>query len=315
MTENGEKILIRITAVFLILAVAAMGYIRSLQRAEAGSAEENWTLGIREECFEAISGKEADIIIPLPETGSEQFRVEENLKDRMLTVVLENVEEDYYQQYKIRGNEEKISQVLCRQNGGETELQFILNDIYEADIQVKENELHLKLESPSEQWDKIVVLEGDNWNEEAVDRLEENGIKGLMSGDIKTANELRADFYLSLSIEYSYADEQRRQDGSAAEIVIYYNDDYFIPDFDSRAYAEMLQRYLAEEYGAENIRLVKSTEWDLADAMIPAVKIICQWENGTAAGEESETGLQKKDLSVSVAEAIILRYEEMDEQE
>lgn len=311
MTENGEKLLVRLAAVFLLIAVAVMGYIRFLQKNGAENAKEAMAAGIQAEGFEAIGGEDADIIIPLPDGKNDGFHVEEDLKDKKLKVVLEGVREDYFYENKIKGNEGKISQVLYRQNAGEAELQFILNDIYEADIRVKGNELYLTLENPTEQWDTIVVLEGEGWSEEAVACLEEQGMKGLVSGDIRTANELRADFFLSMSVEETMGNG----------ITVYYNDDYFIPDYDSKSYAETLRQSLSEEYGEENVRIVKTSEWDLDDAMIPAVKIVC---SPGAAGETvgaDEAAMQTggavfdpEHIAVIAAKATALQYREMEEE-
>lgn len=323
MTENGEKVLVRLAAVFLMIAVAVMGYIRSLYRSGEESAKEAMAAGLGAEGFEAIGREDADIIIPLPDAEEDGFHVEEDLKDKKLKVVLVGSQEDYFYQNKIKGNEEKISQVLYRQNAGKTELQFILNDIYEADIRVKGSELYLTLENPAEQWDTIAVLEGTGWSEEAVACLEAQGIKGLVSGDIGTANELRADFFLLLSVEEPWDNgTQSAPDASDTGITIYYNDDYFIPDCDSKSYAEALRQYLAKECGEENVRIAKTTEWDLDDAMIPAVKIVCRpgAAIGTVGADEAVTDIHteggtfgEEKIAVLAAKATVLLYQEMEE--
>lgn len=321
MTEKGEKLLVRLTFAFLVIAFAVMGYIRSLERTGAENAKEAMAAGIVAEGFEAIGREDADIVIPLPDERSDGYYVEEDLTNQKLKVVIEGVREEYFYQNPVKGNEEKISQVLYRQNLGETQLQFILNDIYETDVRVRGNELCLTLENPAEQWDKIVVLDGKGWTEEAVECLEEQGIKGLVSGDVRTANELRADFFLSLAVdEVSGSGQQGEGEASDRGITIYYNDDYFIPDFDSKAYAEALQQYLASDYGGENVRIMKTTEWDLDDAMLPAVKIVCVpgAEGKTVGSDEAERETDREEvdlehIAVSAAKATLLQYQEMEE--
>lgn len=321
MTEKGEKLLVRLAFAFLVIAFAVMGYIRSLERTGAENAKEAMAAGIVAEGFEAIGREDADIVIPLPDERSDGYYVEEDLTNKKLKVVLEGVREEYFYQNPIKGNEEKISQVLYRQNLGETQLQFILNDIYETDVRVRGNELCLTLENPAEQWDKIVVLDGKGWDEEAVECLEAQGVKGLVSGDVRTANELRADFFLSLAVdEVSGSGQQGAGEASDRGITIYYNDDYFIPDFDSKAYAEALQQYLASDYGGENVRIMKTTEWDLDDAMLPAVKIVCVpgAEGKTVGSDEAERETDREEvdlehIAVSAAKATLLQYQEMEE--
>mgnify|MGYP006990131141 CR=1 FL=1 len=77
-----------------------------------------------------------------------------------------------------------------------------------------------------------------------------------------------ADFFF-ISPGYGTRGNTRRPQ---TEIVIYYNDDYFIPEFDSRSLAEIFQGYYNEFHDEWTVVLVKSDAFDLKDAMVPAVK-------------------------------------------
>ena len=312
MTEKGEKILVIIASVFLAAALCVMGYIRKNTSAEDFTEsteeyterEQEFQDG-KESCFVSIDGTEADIIIPLPGNGAKDtLRVEENLKDMTLEVVLQDVEEEYYLEHKVRGNEEKIAQVFYRYGNKESELVFVLKDIYTADVQIKEDSVSLRLCNPAEQYDRMVVLEG-GWEREVFDSLERKNIKGLSEGDVVTANRLRADFFVSMSLD-TWASED--------EIIIYYNDDYYIPEFDSRHFAELLQEAPEERYGSGNVRIERTEEGELAEATMPAVEIECRIGMPDA-GEPGKTDREKinEENGMIVADVLTRQYQEVEE--
>lgn len=313
MTEKGEKILIIVTSVFLVGALCVMGYIRKHTSAEdftestgeyAEGAQE--TQDSEESYFVSIDGTEADIVIPLPNNGAKDtLRVEESLKDMTLEVILQDVEEDYYLEHKVQGNREKIAQVSYRYGSKESELVFVLKDIYAADVQVKEDTILLKLGNPAEQYDRMVVLEGRCWEKEVFDSLEKKEIKGLSEGDVMTANRLRADFFVSMSVD-TWASED--------EIIIYYNDDYYMPEFDSRHFAELLQAAFEERYGNGSVSVERTGEGELTEAMVPAVMIECHLGMPDA-GEPGKTDREKinAENGMIVADVLIKQYQEMEE--
>lgn len=305
MSERGEKLLYVAACIFLILSVSVMVFVN--RGAEAGKVETaegaEITEPIREAYFEAVDGREGDIIIPLPGGEADAlYHIEERMGAMELEITLGPVEEEFFHQNKIRGNEEKIRQVLCLHEKEKTSLVFDLRHIYESEAVIQDGLLYLKLVDPTNHYDKIVVLGGESgtWQEEAKDRLQEEKIKGFTSGDVSMANQLHADFFVG------FAKEPVRQDGgedvSAVNVVtICYNDDYFIPDFDSSDLAAFLYEYYSQETDWE-IRLVKSSDPELREAMIPGVKVVYSLTEST-----------KDSPQLLVVDALIDKYEEMEE--
>lgn len=296
MSEKGEKLLYAAACIFLILSVSVMVFIN--RGAEAGEVETvegtEMTEPIREAYFEAVDGREGDIIIPLPEgEADDQYHIEERMGVMELEITLGPVEEEFFHQNKIRGNEEKIRQVLCFHEREKTSLVFDLRHIYESEATVEDGMLYLKLEDPANHYDKIVVLGGESgtWQEEAKDRFQEEKIKSFTSGDIAMANQLHADFFVGFEKETSVANV----------ITICYNDEYFIPDFDSGDLAAFLYEYYSQETDWE-IRLVKSSDPELKEAMIPGVKIVCSLTESTGGNPQ-----------LLAVDALIDKYEEMEE--
>ncbi|MCH5281958.1 MAG: hypothetical protein J1E61_10870 [Lachnospiraceae bacterium] len=304
MSEKGEKLLYMAASVFLILSVSVMVFVN--RGAEAGETDEGTeiTEPIREAYFEAVDGNEGDIIIPLPEgEAGTQYHIEEKIGAMELEVILGPVEEEFFHQNKIRGNEDKIRQVLCLHEKEKTSLVFNLRHIYESEAAIQDGMLYLKLEDPVNQYDRIVVLAGESgaWQEEAKNRLQEKKIKGFSSGDVAMANELHADFFVGFEQE-----PVRRGEGGEIPavnmITICYNDDYFIPDFDSGDLAAFLYEYYSQETDWE-IRLVKSSDPELLEAMIPGVKVVYNLTEST--GDSPQ---------LLAVDALIGKYEEMEEE-
>jgi hypothetical protein len=298
MTEKEEKILILVAAVFLVCALITMGYVIKCGTGVVPVSDEQPELSesenVAEAYFESTESTEADIIIDLQgQDETAQYQIEENLKEQTIEIVIQDIDEDYYYQHKIEGNVYKILQVAYHQNKRESTLKFALQNVYMADTWIQDGRLYIKLENPMEKYDRIVVLEGGAWTQEELDTLESAGIKGLVTGDATTANALRADALISLSTE-GVKDEE--------PIYIYYNDDYFIPSFNSRNLADELMEVLADSYGEKQVVLVKSEEEELVDAMVPAVLVSC-------------SKLKETEVENLIINVLLEQYQEMEEKE
>lgn len=306
MSEKGEKLLYMAACIFLILSVSVMVFInRGTEAGEVEIAKEaEITEPIREAYFEAVDGKEGDIIIPLPAGGADaEYYIEERMSAMELEVTLGPVEEEFFHQNKIRGNEEKIRQVLCLHEREKTSLVFDLRHIYESEALVQDGMLYLKLEDPANHYDKIVVLGGESgtWQEEAENLFQEEKIKGFTSGDVAMANELHADFFVGFKKE-PLRQNEGEETAAVNVVTICYNDDYFIPDFDSADLAAFLYECYSRETDWE-IRLVKSSDPQLSEAMIPGVKVV--YSLTESAGDSPQ---------LLAVDALIGKYEEMEEE-
>ena len=318
MTEKGEKLLILAAGLFLALAVGVVTILYRMDESEfmaEGNNEADTEETIGGEYFEAAANEDADIVIPLPE-GEGQFHIEEGEAGKKLTVKLDEVEEDFFARNKIRGNEEKISRIQLIKEQEATSLIFTFYHIYEADASLEEGEVHLRLISPMAGNEKIIVVDGlsEDFRKEVEQAFEPCEIKAVFNGDIKAANELRAECFVSMEQErtavygaggYGTRGNTRRPQ---TEIVIYYNDDYFIPEFDSRSLAEIFQGYYNEFHDEWTVVLVKSDAFDLKDAMVPAVKIVYRVPYMTSeetAESESPEGESVESLTIN---ALLLQF-------
>lgn len=317
MTEKGEKLLILAAGIFLVLSVGVVIFLYRLDESEFAaeeSGEETLEETIGGEYFEAADG-DADIVIPLPE-NKEQFHIEESAGGKKLTIVLDGVEEDFFARNKIKGNVEKISRIQLIKEQEAVSLIFTFYHVYEADASLEEGEVSLKLTSPMADHEKIIVMDGisEAFREEIEEAFAPCEIKGIYNGDIGAANELRAECFVSMEQEkttaYGMQEYEMEENTSQqeTEIVIYYNDDYFIPEFDSRSLAEMLQAYYGEFHEEWTVVLVKSDDFGLKDAMVPAVRLVYRTPYGTL--EETDEGGNTHEDTVEglTIEALLLQY-------
>ena len=318
MTEKGEKLLILAAGLFLALAVGVVIFLYRLDESEfiaEESGEEDMKETIGGDYFEAAAKEDADIVIPLPE-GEEQFHIEESAGGKKLTVILDEVEEDFFARNKIRGNEEKISRIQLIKEQETTSLIFTFYHIYEADASLEGGEIRLKLTSPLAGNEKIIVMDGisEEFREEIEEAFAPCEIKGIFNGDIKGANELRAECFVSMERERTAAygaggyGDRGNAPQRETEIVIYYNDDYFIPEFDSRSLAEIFQGYYNEFHDEWTVILVKSDDSDLKDAMVPAVKIVYRVPYTTAEGTGESESPDGKSVERLTIDALLLQY-------
>lgn len=317
MTEKGEKLLILAAGLFLALSAGVVVFIYQLKESESvlpPEGQEALEETIGGEYFEAAAGEDADIMIPLPE-GEEQFYIEESAGGKKLAVILYGVEEDFFAENKIRGNEEKISRIQLVREQEAASLIFTFYHVYEAEASREGGEIRLKLISPVTGYEKIIVMDGvsEKSREETKEAFAPYEIKGIFDGDVEAANELRADCFVSLEEKKgAYEADNYGNNGSTTqngtEIVIYYNDDYFIPEFDSRSLAEIFRDYYNELHDEWTVVLVKSDDPDLKDAMVPAVKIVYRLPRRISEESAEDEDLYGDQVERLTVDALLLQY-------
>lgn len=317
MTEKGEKLLILAAGLFLALSIGVVLFVYQLDESKAAAPEDG--KGAAEDTigggyFEAAVGEDADIVIPLPD-GKEQFHIEESAGGKKLTVTLDEVEEDFFALNKIRGDEEKISRIQLIREQEAASLIFTFYHVYEADASFDKGELRLKLTSPMASYEKIIVMDGGSelFREETEKAFEPYGIKGIFDGDVAGANELRAECFVSVeekSGAYGAGNYGERDNTlqDKTEIAIYYNDDYFIPEFDSRSLAELFRDYYNEFHDEWTVILVKSDDADLKGSMVPAVRIVYRMPQEMPAETKEDGAVREDSVERLTIDALVLQY-------
>lgn len=313
MTAKEEKILTTITFLLIILCIVIFAFVykqdstRTLVSSEQVVSENV----IREEYFEPVYGAEADIIISLPKDEKGQFYIEESFSEKEIRIVFEDVEEDFFYQNKVKGNQEKIRQVYFVKDGTQTTLVFVLKQIYEGRMLEKDGQISFQLQNPAELYERIFVFDGiSEEDREMVSDLLGDEMTAFFGGGIEAANELRADGYVCLEKQVRHEDTGLAD--SAAEVVIYYNDAYYIPQFDSRGFAQLLKGHYEELKPDWKVMITACDDELLGDARVPAVKIVYKtFQNG----EDSEgVRMADEEIQAILAEALIKQFGKMEEE-
>lgn len=329
MTEKGEKLLAVAAFLFAALFIGSMILVRNMDvnaRVAEQIVSENdiEAESIREEYFETIELAEADIVIPLPEGLEDTVEIREIPLEKRIEIVMGDEDESFFHRNKIQGNEEKISSVFFSKVQGQTSLVFMLSHFYETETEIVGNEIRMTLENPADVYDRMIVLDDTfaQWEERIDGETEPYHMKAFVSGNMEEANGIRADCFVSLQKEIMAETGDQTEDATIedsgaeneVEIVIYYNDDYFIPEFSSGDLAQVLMDYFLKAHETWNISISRSNDSQLSQAMIPAVKVVCTMPAQAVEDKEEETGNQwDESIEKLTIDALLDQFQGMDE--
>lgn len=117
-------------------------------------------------------------------------------------------------------------------------------------------------------------LSENDLSSETVNIFYKNGV--LSEGNVTEANKQHADCFVSvrpnIKREASNKIHNNKED---VYIVVYYNNEYVLPDYDSLDFAKDMSAYMQSLYKNGEILLKRSQDKVLLDAMQPAVVIEC----------------------------------------
>lgn len=322
MTAKEERILAAIAFIMVSLCIGIViwKYRWSDGSTPVSSAEAVSENMIWEPYFEPAYGTKADIVIPLPTDLNGEFYIEETLSKKEIRIVFENVEEAFFYQNKIQGNQEKIDRIYFVKEADRTSLVFLLKHIYEGKTVHKEQEISFELQSPAELYERIFVFDGI-WekNREQLSEMLAPEMTGIFGGGIQTANELRADCFVSLikeevTLKKSGAlPADKGQDGSA-EAIIYYNDAYYIPQFGSKELAYMLRDAYERAQPEWKVTVMACEDKGLKAARVPAVKIVYQAYQSADALEAGDTGMLDQEVQSLFTEALAEHFGKLEKE-
>lgn len=237
--------------------------------------------------------------IPLPEgCKAENVVIENHYMDRELFIMVGKGEKNFYNEYAISGNRERIEQGVFDASGEGIKLKFQLTGIYEYRTILENNNLYISFLSPKEMYDKIVVIDpacgglhegavSDSLTEKEINLTIARKLKEkLDSSDIKAyytrmddvnpgeeqraylANQTKADMYIRIGVASS-------EDASVYGTETVYNGDYFIPGFGSVELADCLEREVVTSIKGKALGLAEAQtqEYTIRHVTIPAAAI------------------------------------------
>lgn len=120
--------------------------------------------------------------------------------------------------------------------------------------------------------DKDVIPDPEDMKK-SKDELLQRDVFAIWKGSVEDANEVRADAFVEFKVSnYSKDKEPGNKEGQNGHIKVEYNDDFYIPEFDSLdAAIRICNAYEVAGYEAE---AVKCEDEGLKKAVEPAVRII-----------------------------------------
>ncbi|MGN1180903.1 MAG: N-acetylmuramoyl-L-alanine amidase [Suilimivivens sp.] len=237
--------------------------------------------------------------IPVPGgCKADDITIENHYMDKELWLLIPKTQEDFYEKNPISGNREAVKSGSFEMTGTGITLKFRLTGIYECRTILENDNLYISFLSPSEVYDKIVVIDpawggtktgytADGLTEKDItlqiarklkERLDASDIKAYYTrmDDIYSAeeersalgNETKADMYIRIEANY-------QEDTSVYGTEAVYNGDYFIPGFGSIELADRLEREVTTAIKGKALGLVEAGEesYVLQKATVPAATI------------------------------------------
>lgn len=244
--------------------------------------------------MESVSGVFRSFRVPLPKgIRAENVTMENRYLDRELLLYIQGGDEGFYEEHSISGDIEPVLSSQEEQQKDGVLLRFRMNRVLEYKSTMEGSDLTINWYEPGELYDYVVVLDPAGGGEETGNvgsSLREKDVTLQVAKQVQSrlslqnvrlyctrtedvsvspearaqlAEEVKADFYIRLSVS---ADPE---DADAYGITGIYNDEFYIPGFDSPALADLLTRETAtassnratglEAAGEESVlRLIKA---------------------------------------------------------
>ena len=236
--------------------------------------------------IETIKSDNVCVVIPTKENSEESILgIENDYLDQQIIVKIDGYLKDYYGINKLKCSGNCIESATAVYQGGCTYIILKLEAIKEHVIRYDKNECNIELFNPEELYEKIVIIDpahgGDDLGcsiEGAIEKditlnvallikeeLDSKGIKSyctrvddtLISDDkrLEFCDKITADMLISI-----HASEGKVNDFGALGI---YNDEYFIPKFDSIKLANCILENVVVSSGTRAIGMEKSENGDV----------------------------------------------------
>ncbi|MGN0432479.1 MAG: N-acetylmuramoyl-L-alanine amidase [Lachnospiraceae bacterium] len=303
-------------------------------------AEDSLTVGEQEESgslrFRQEEVKNGYLCIPLASgVKAENVMVENHYMERQIWIYIKDTSPGFYAKEAISGNLTGITEGNYEYAGGTTLIKFTLSDVYECKSILEEGKLYIDFVPPGEIYEKIVVIDaggGGSENGATVGTMLEKDInldilkrlKVLLdAGDIKVyytrtgdkevlvqdrialANSTNADMFISIQVNES-------EDVTLYGTEVFYNGQYFTPDFNSVKLADLAERNVVTRISTRGNGLFAAEEKDtlLQAATVPAVVIKVGYASHPQEAELLQSEAYREKIAQGLYDAILAAYEE-----
>lgn len=292
----------------------------------SGTATQQDTLERYRLSLETEEGKARHFSIPLdPMIRAEQISIENRYMERQLWIYIQSAHAADYRDYVITGDLTPMVGGWAQQQGDTVILKLQMNTVKEYSIVMEEKKLYVEYADPDERYDRIVVIDprcgGEEIGLEAQGRLEKEitlqiarKVKDLLDkSDIKAyftrledvaadmqerallVKDVNADLYVGISVGADPEDPE--QFGTE----VWYNGEYFLPEFGNLQLADLLERQVTEAIVGRANGLIQTEDPVLQRLTIPAALI----KAGYITHDREGQLLTSEDYTDEIAEGIV----------
>lgn len=292
--------------------------------------------------LEADEGKPQHFIIPIsPAVRAEQISMENRYGERQLWIYIQGAQASDYRDYAIVGDIAPVVAGWARQREDMTVLQLQMNTIQEYSSVMEENQLYVEYEAPKERSRQIAVIdprcggEDPGWEvgnprtvgvqEKDINLQIARAVRRLLDGsDIKVyltrqedvevspeeraslVRDVSADLYVGIGLNGS------EEDPEMFGTEVWYNGDYFIPEFGNLQLADQVERRVTEAVSGRANGLTETSDPVLQRLTVPGVLLKAGYLTHEREREMlTQQGYVQK-VAEGIAEALRQAFEEME---
>ena len=284
--------------------------------------------------LETEEGKPRHFTIPIaPAIRAAQISIENRYMERQLWVYIKGAQASDYRDYVIDGDLSPVVGGWAQQQEEMTILKLQMNAIQEYSSVMEENHLYVEYTPPDECYERIVVIDPrcggedsgfvvDGRREKEINLQIANAVRRLLEGagikvyltrqeDVEVSledrallvREVNADLYVGISVNGD--EEDPEQFGTE----VWYNGDYFIPDFGSLQLADLLERQVTEAVVGRANGLMETEDAVLQRLTVPGALVKAGYLTHEREGELlAEEGYTKK-IAAGIVAALQQAYD------
>lgn len=280
---------------------------------------------------------ETRLCIPL-ETGvkAEQVVMENRYMDRQLWIYIDGTDRDFYLENALTGNVAPVTKGYFEQHNGDIVLKMQFEEVMEFQSVLDGSNLYIEYRSPREVYQHIVVVD-PAWGGGETGAVSDSGPEKeltlqfalalkekLDKTDIKVyytrledvvvepekraalANDVQADMFLRIGFA---TDEQ---DSGTYGVRCLYNGDYFIPEFGSVQFADLLERQVTTAISGKALGLFPAGEDSVLSLLqVPACEIQPGFLSNVRESSLLRTAACRERAAEGMAQAVLKAYEEI----
>lgn len=271
MTKLGEKIVIAVSLTCLCIFFGIIWFankwvedelpiedVASIDTAQEEPEESEF----REAGFVTEGAREGELSVTLGKhCKKDDIYSQDDLEKKEIILYLPGMSQDEVVKDSVVADTNAVAGIKTMQQGDVLKLEIQMKNVCEYSFKTEGNQLKVKTENVSQKYSEIIVISGFT-EEEQTALTKMDTAKVFYSDDVAFANEVRADAFLIFDQDL-YEKQQE---------IIMYNDEYFLPDYDSRDLSRSMEQAY-QKNGITDVTTVYVEDQLLEEAMVPAIRI------------------------------------------